>query len=147
MIFGFNTEVKYGDTVYHIQSEARQRDQLLQTQVFIKGRCVGKHTSSYSERASSDFTDEHLHELLKQQHKGFVVAAREGRIQEMIDGHPPKHEGGPVALPAPPPVAAPEPPPVAAEPEPQPPAEPEPVPAAAPSSPKSADDSDVLDLS
>ena len=148
MIFGFNTEVKYEDTVYHIQSEARQRDQLLQTQVFIKGRCVGKHTSSYSQHTSSDFTDEHLHELLKQQHKGFVVAAREGRIQEMIDGHPPKHEGGPVTLPAPQPAAAPpEPKPVAAEPAPVAAPEPEPVPAAAPAAPKSADDSDVLDLS
>ena len=147
MIFGFNTEVKFGDTVYHIQSEARQRDQLLQTQVFIKGRCVGKHTASYSQYTSSDFTDDHLHELLKQQHKGFVVAAREGRIQDMIDGHPPKNEGGPAVMPAPQPLVAPTPLQAAAQPEPAAPAEPEPVPAAAPAAPKSADDSDVLDLS
>lgn len=87
MIFGFNTEVKFGDTVYHIQSEARQRDQFLQTQVFIKGRCVGKHTASYADRASSEFTEEHLHGLLKEQHRAFVVAAREGRLEAMLDGH------------------------------------------------------------
>src|ERR1051326_7009940 len=86
MIFGFNTEVKSGDTVYHIQSEVRQKDQLLQTQVFIKGRCVGKHTRSIAERAADpDFSEQHLHELLKEQHRGFVVAAREGRLEQMLD--------------------------------------------------------------
>jgi hypothetical protein len=88
MIFGFNTEVKSGDTVYHIQSEVRQKDQLLQTQVFIKGRCVGKHTSSIAERAADpDFSEEHVHLLLKEQHRGFVVAAREGHIDQMFDVH------------------------------------------------------------
>ena len=89
MIFGFNTEVKNGDTVYHIQSEVRQKDQLLQTQVFIKGRCVGKHTASIADRAADpDFSEEHLHQLLKEQHRGFVVAAREGRLEQMLDIHP-----------------------------------------------------------
>lgn len=88
MIFGFNTEVKYADTVYHIQSEVRQKDQLLQTQVFIKGRCVGKHAISIADRAADpDFSEEHLHELLKEQHRSFVVAAREGRLEQMLDAH------------------------------------------------------------
>ncbi len=85
MIFGFNTEVKSGDTVYHIQSEVRQKDQLLQTQVFIKGRCVGKFASSIADRAADpDFSEEHLHQLLKEQHRRFVVAAREGQIEQML---------------------------------------------------------------
>ena len=28
MIFGFNTDIKHGDTVYHVQSEARESEQL-----------------------------------------------------------------------------------------------------------------------
>jgi hypothetical protein len=31
MIFGFNTDVKHGDTIYHVQSEARESEKLLQT--------------------------------------------------------------------------------------------------------------------
>ena len=42
MIFGFNTDIKYEDVVYHVQSEARHADLLLQTQVFVHGRCIGK---------------------------------------------------------------------------------------------------------
>ena len=41
MIFGFNTDIKQQDTVYHVQSEARESEQLLQTQVFVQGRCIG----------------------------------------------------------------------------------------------------------
>ncbi len=34
MIFGFNTDVKHEGTIYHVQSEARENELLLQTQVF-----------------------------------------------------------------------------------------------------------------
>jgi hypothetical protein len=36
MIFGFNTDVKHGDTIYHVQSEARESELLLQSQVFVR---------------------------------------------------------------------------------------------------------------
>jgi hypothetical protein len=133
MIFGFNTEVKFEDTVYHIQSEARQRDQLLQTQVFIKGRCVGKHTASYADRTSSDFTEEHLHDMLKDQHRGFVVAAREGRLEEMLDVRVKPPEPAPVAEPKSQAAAADAAQPVATA-------------ASEPATPRPASDTDPLDL-
>ena len=59
MIFGFNTDVKHADTIYHVQSEAREGDLLLQTQVFVRGRCIGKRATPYAEQAQSpDFTDQ-----------------------------------------------------------------------------------------
>ena len=48
MIFGFNTDIRHEDTVYHVQSEAREGEQLLQTQVFVRGRCVGKRAISFA---------------------------------------------------------------------------------------------------
>ena len=70
MIFGFNTDVKAADNVvYHVQSEARVNDLLLQTQVFVKGHCIGKRASSYAELAvQPDFSTEEMHEMLKVQH-------------------------------------------------------------------------------
>ncbi len=87
VIFGFNTDVKYGDTVYHVQSEARQHELLLQTQVFVKGRCLGKHATSYAEKTKEpSFSEDLMHEMLKEQHKHFVTAVREGRIEaELAD--------------------------------------------------------------
>lgn len=85
MIFGFNTDAKVGDTVYHVQSEARQNDLLLQTQVFVKGHCIGKRASSYAERfVQADFKPEEMHELLKQQHRLVLEAVREDRAQDVF---------------------------------------------------------------
>src|ERR1700722_19120603 len=53
MIFGFNTDIKHDGTVYHVQSEAREHELLLQTQVFVRGRCIGKHAVSYADKATA----------------------------------------------------------------------------------------------
>jgi len=85
MIFGFNTDVKFKGTVYHVQSEARKHDQHLQTQVFVRGRCIGKKATPYAEHAANpEFSDEKMHEMLKAQHKGVVDAVREGRVGEVL---------------------------------------------------------------
>ncbi|MGH9509563.1 MAG: hypothetical protein ACRD2Q_00260 [Terriglobales bacterium] len=87
MIFGFNTDVKYGDTVYHVQSEARKKDLLLQTQVFVKGQCIGKRATSYAQAVlKPDFEEAHMHEMLKDQHRMVLAAVREGRVNEIV-GH------------------------------------------------------------
>jgi len=87
MIFGFNTDTKVGDTVYHVQSEARQNDLLLQTQVFVRGQCIGKRAASYADQAAHpDFTDEHMHELLKTQHRMVLDAVRGGKMETIV-GH------------------------------------------------------------
>ena len=85
VIFGFNTDVKYADTVYHVQSEARLHELRLQTLVFVKGRCIGKHQASYAEQTKEPgFSEEHMHEMLRDQHKRFVTAVREGRIADEL---------------------------------------------------------------
>jgi hypothetical protein len=78
-IFGFNTDVKLADVVYHVQSEGRQNDLLLQTLVFVKGQCVGKRAFSYAHELSHPgFSTEAMHELLKSQHKAVIDAIQQG---------------------------------------------------------------------
>ena len=80
-IFGFNTDVKLEDATYHVQSEARQADLLLQTMVFVKGQCVGKRTTSYAQKTiQPGFTEEATHEMLKTQHKTMVDTIQQGDI-------------------------------------------------------------------
>lgn len=87
MIFGFNTDIKHDDTVYHVQSEARLAEQLLQTQVFVRGRCIGKHANSYAQHhARADFSDDRMHELLKEQHRSVIDAIRTGTLDQLL-GH------------------------------------------------------------
>ena len=85
MIFGFNTDVKQGDTVYHVQSEARKADLLLQTMVFVQGHCVGKYASSYADQVSNPgFSEEHMHDLLKNQHREVLEAVKAGSIEQFF---------------------------------------------------------------
>jgi hypothetical protein len=84
MIFGFNTDVRCGDTVYHVQSEARERESLLQTQVFVSGRCVAKRATSYAAaQARPGFSAEQMHDLLRAQHKTVLELARAGEIAKV----------------------------------------------------------------
>lgn len=78
-IFGFNTDVKSGDTVYHVQTEARQGDLALQTLVFVKGQCIGKRSSRADAGGSQS-----VHELLKAQHKLVIDAVNEGRLDSVL---------------------------------------------------------------
>jgi hypothetical protein len=86
MIFGFNTDVKQGDTVYHVQSEARENELILQTQVFVRGRCIGKKATSYAEQiARGNFSDQQKEQILRDQHRQVLDAIREGRVEEVFD--------------------------------------------------------------
>jgi hypothetical protein len=85
MIFGFNTDEKYDDTVYHVQSEARENELLLQTQVFVRGRCIGKRATSYADQARGGFTDQQKEQALREQHRLVLDALRNGRLESVLD--------------------------------------------------------------
>jgi hypothetical protein len=70
--------------VYHVQSEARERELLLQTQVFSSGRCVAKRAVPYNElHARPDFQPEQMHERLRAQHKEVIEHVRAGQLDKI----------------------------------------------------------------
>jgi len=85
MIFGFNTDIKHQDTIYHVQSEARENELLLQTQIFVRGRCIGKRATSYADKTAGGFTDQQKEQVLRDQHRLVLDAIREGRVEEVLD--------------------------------------------------------------
>jgi len=86
MIFGFNTDVKHGDTIYHVQSEARENEKLLQTQVFVRGRCVGKKAISYATSALQlGFGDAQKEQQLRDQHRLVLEAIKAGKLEHILD--------------------------------------------------------------
>jgi len=95
MIFGFNTDIRHEDTVYHVQSEAREGEQLLQTQVFVKGRCIGKRAVPYgavaaegksgSAGASSQNSDQDREKMLRELHREVLDAIRDGKLDSIFD--------------------------------------------------------------
>lgn len=88
MIFGFNTDVKHADTIYHVQSEARESERLLQTQVFVRGRCIGKRATSYANQGDeAQLGDTQKEQRLREQHRLVLDAIREGKLESVFD-HP-----------------------------------------------------------
>jgi hypothetical protein len=104
MIFGFNTDIRHEDTIYHVQSEAREGEHLLQTQVFVKGRCIGKRAVPYSSAAAEGNTgsqnnpqknaqsaqspqsnDQDKEKMLREQHREVLDAIRAGKLDSILD--------------------------------------------------------------
>jgi len=102
MIFGFNTDIRHEDTVYHVQSEAREGEQLLQTQVFVRGRCIGKRAVPYASGAAEGKAaapggssvglsggppgnDQDREKRLRELHREVLDAIREGKLDSIFD--------------------------------------------------------------
>jgi len=100
MIFGFNTDIRHEDTIYHVQSEAREGEQLLQTQVFVKGRCIGKRAVPYGSNAAEGKTatqndsqdrdrdkdqDKNREKMLRELHREMLDAIRAGKLDSIFD--------------------------------------------------------------
>lgn len=79
MIFGFNTDIRVGENVFHVQSEARVQDLVLETQVFQHGHCIGKRVVPYTMD-----TDEAVQELLRAQHRWIIDSARDGFLEDAL---------------------------------------------------------------
>jgi hypothetical protein len=77
VIFGYNTEIRLGDTVYHVQSEARSCERLLDTQVFVKGHCITKRSTPTEQGGAP----ESVQESLRLQHRSVVESIRGGQLE------------------------------------------------------------------
>ncbi len=81
-VFGFNTDIRYADTVYHVQTEAHEADLTVQTAIFVRGRCIEKQQTSYAQEAvAPGFSEAAIHQILTQQHKFAVNCIREGKLE------------------------------------------------------------------
>ncbi len=83
MVFGFNTDIRVGETVFHVQTEDRgKKNPALDTTVYLKGRVVARRSTDYRDfLASPDFSDSELHAMLEQQHKEMIETVRQGQVE------------------------------------------------------------------
>jgi hypothetical protein len=86
-VFGFNTDVKVGGLVFHVQTEDRgANNPVLDTTIYHKGRVLAKRGTSYRDfMASPDFNESELRAMLEQQHKRLLEEVRAGTLPEMAE--------------------------------------------------------------
>jgi hypothetical protein len=102
MNFGFNSNVRVGDALYHVQTEDRGPSHpFLDTVVYMAGRVVYKRSASYEKFASRmevETLAKKLHERLAQQHREVIAELEAGTLPihgnekappaaEKADGH------------------------------------------------------------
>ena len=84
MNFGFNSNVRVGDAMYHVQTEDRGPSHpFLDTVVYMAGRVVYKRSTSYEKFASGTEAGalaQKLHERLAQQHREVIAELEAGTL-------------------------------------------------------------------
>jgi hypothetical protein len=81
MLTGFNTDIKFNDVVYHIQTEPR-KEAGLETTVYVKGAVIHSFRSSYQELLNSpDYSEDKLKRMLEDQHRQVIARIRGGEIR------------------------------------------------------------------
>lgn len=83
MIFGFNTDLRVGNTVYHVQTEDRgDVNPVIDTTIYSKGRILHRRVNSYKEfRETPDFNPAAIRERLELQHRAIIDELRSGALE------------------------------------------------------------------
>jgi len=86
MSSGFNTDVRVGDQVFHVQTEDRgPAHPNIDTVVYQNGRVLHRRSSSYQHFAeSAEFTPEGVRERVDEQHRSIIEDLRSGVLLEAI---------------------------------------------------------------
>ena len=81
MVSGFNTEVEFEGTHFHVQTEVR-KEAGIETAVYVKGAVIHSLRSSHPALSHAQAADEpQLMQLLEDQHRQVIEQIRAGDIR------------------------------------------------------------------
>ncbi len=82
MLTGFNTDIKYAERVYHVQTEDRGLENpVVESLVYVGGEILLSKKSPYVQHVHGDKVDEKaVRELMDVQHRRIIEAIRRGRL-------------------------------------------------------------------
>ncbi len=84
MISGFNTDIEFQGTVYHVQTEDKGLPaRMIMSLVYDRGTILASKRVSYEDLAAANFDEKKLAERLTRQHKLICAAVKAGRIDEL----------------------------------------------------------------
>jgi hypothetical protein len=73
MLIGYNTNVPYKGTIYHVQTEdSGLKSPVIITLLYVKGTILASKKTSYADITSSPDYKEKVRELMKEQHKTMI---------------------------------------------------------------------------
>lgn len=86
MITGFNTDVKYRGTVYHVQTEDKgTTNPLIETLIYKGGEILGSRRLPYSDLVKGAEDEAAITRLMEDQHKGMILEIKRGKFDTHTD--------------------------------------------------------------
>jgi len=87
MITGYNTDIRHAETVVHVQTEDKGRENpLIESVIYVGGRVVTTKRSSYSHLLDEGKGDVEIAALMDHQHRTILAAIRSGRFDDKLEG-------------------------------------------------------------
>jgi hypothetical protein len=81
MITGFNTDVKYRGTVYHVQTEDKgDANPLIETLIYKGGEILASRRLPYVDLIKDRSDEAAITKLMEDQHKGMIMEVKRGRF-------------------------------------------------------------------
>lgn len=85
MITGYNTDVKYGDIVLHVQTEDKgEGNPFIESLIYYGGQVVVAKRASYAEKLEKGKVDDDIAGLMEHQHRTMMKAIQAGKFDEKI---------------------------------------------------------------
>lgn len=102
MITGYNTDVRYGDLVLHVQTEDKgQGNPYIESLIYYGGQVVVAKRASYADYAAGGKGKDDVQSLMDHQHRMMIKAIHAGKFDEKIRAFVPdreiKTEAAPIA--------------------------------------------------
>lgn len=86
VISGFNTDIEYQGTVYHVQTEDKGApSRMIMTLVYDRGTILASKRSTYEDLEVVDYDEKDVTDRLSRQHKLMCAAVKAGRISELVE--------------------------------------------------------------
>lgn len=81
MLTGFNTDIEYGGTTYHVQTEDRGgKNPLIESLIYVGGEILASRRTEYRNLLEAGADENAIRILMERQHRAIVEAIRLGRL-------------------------------------------------------------------
>lgn len=81
MLTGFNTDIEYGGTTYHVQTEDRGgKNPLIESLIYVGGEILASRRTEYRNLLEAGADENAIRMLMERQHRAIVEAIRTGRL-------------------------------------------------------------------
>lgn len=90
MITGFNTDIKHGSRVFHVQTEDKgMENPFVESLVYVGGEIIASKKTPYADSIKNGAGSAGVQEMMESQHRKMIAAVQRGRF-DTSTGAPPK---------------------------------------------------------